>query len=411
VPGRTNLHARRAVVAVVLAVLSACGWTQQGFDGGSTQNNPFESAIGPANVSTLVRSWSKPELDNGGYYGVLVRSGRIFTSDGDRGVHAYDERTGVALWSVAPAPAAPGASAYLGALVVVASPAGDVVLAGERHIGLRSGGGFWGAVRALRASDGHELWSTPIGATLGARLVAGRLFVPVQQNHDGVAFDGTIVLDPATGAEQFRLPGLRVLAGDDDVVVGSVGLDLVAAVPTAGCGAPACLPVWSASMPQVTYGRIAVAGHQAYVSTATGFAVFPTTACAASCAARWRVAGSFGYLAVSGSRVFLSSDYLFGGNIGRLWVFDAAGCGASTCAPLWSSAVDRYLDDPVVAGGLVYISARGNPTEAYPVAGCGAATCAPVWSTSDAFGTPVSPVIVNGRVFLGGPFLQTYVLP
>src|SRR6476661_9497312 len=114
---------RRIVVVVLVALLSACSWSQQGFDGGSTQNNPFESAIGPANVATLVRSWSLPEVANGGYSGVLVRSGRVFVS-GDDGVRAYEEHAGAPLWSVAPAAGPSGSIATLSALVVVPSSAG-----------------------------------------------------------------------------------------------------------------------------------------------------------------------------------------------------------------------------------------------------------------------------------------------
>ena len=40
--------------AVLITALSACGWTQPGFDSGHSQSNPSESRLTAANVGTLV---------------------------------------------------------------------------------------------------------------------------------------------------------------------------------------------------------------------------------------------------------------------------------------------------------------------------------------------------------------------
>ena len=78
-----------------------------------------------------------------------------------------------------------------------------------------------------------------------------------------------------------------------------------------------------------------------------------------------------------------------------LQVFDAAGCGAATCTPDWTTAEGGV---PSVAGDVLYL---GGPTiRAYPADGCGAATCDPLWS-ADAGGTAGKVVVTGGRAYVG----------
>lgn len=66
---------------------------------------------------------------------------------------------------------------------------------------------------------------------------------------------------------------------------------------------------------------------------------------------------------------------------------------------------------PIVANGLVYLSGRGDPTEAWSTEGCGTAVCPPVWSTTDILNVPVTPIVINGRLLLAGSGITTYTLP
>lgn len=85
------------------------------------------------------------------------------------------------------------------------------------------------------------------------------------------------------------------------------------------------------------------------------------------------------------------------GNDGRVLVFDAAGCGAGTCEPLWEidTGTGAETETPAVAGGVVYVTSDGS-VQASDAAGCDASTCTEtLWSApSD---TPV--VVAHGRLY------------
>ena len=149
-----------------------------------------------------------------------------------------------------------------------------------------------------------------------------------------------------------------------------------------------------------------------YLATISGLAVFPAAGCGrATCGATWTAAGSYGGIAVTGDRLFLNDDWLHGHGPNVLHVFDARGCGAATARSCGDPRCARDYLRPTVANGLVFLSTRGSPTEAWRTSGCGAAICTPVWSTTDAFGTPDTAIVINGRVLLNGSGIQTYVLP
>lgn len=54
---------------------------------------------------------------------------------------------------------------------------------------------------------------------------------------------------------------------------------------------------------------------------------------------------------------------------------------------------------------------RGKPTAAWPADGCGSPTCSAIWSVDVAQDIPVDPVIADGRLYLAGTSLLTYVPP
>src|SRR5262249_10504211 len=88
-----------------------------------------------------------------------------------------------------------------------------------------------------------------------------------------------------------------------------------------------------------------------------------------------------------------------------LSVFDARGCGAPTCAPLWQ-AVDEnqfFGGSPAIAYGRVYIGLETG-LAAYDANGCGAPPCSPLCLLCgigfQAAGES-SPTVANGVVFAG----------
>ena len=150
----------------------------------------------------------------------------------------------------------------------------------------------------------------------------------------------------------------------------------------------------------------------------------------------------------------------------QVYAFDAAGCGAATCAPLWTTSLDldgerveaagsrpvvgpddtvyvgalagglqtlvRALDGQTgahlwrtdvhpgpgpgwqnlaLAHGQLYVSDQrhgspGNAVEVFAAEGCGQPVCAPVWSAS-IDGPPVAGLTVGGDVLYVGLFGST----
>ena len=131
--------------------------------------------------------------------------------------------------------------------------------------------------------------------------------------------------------------------------------------------------------------------------------VFDATGCGADvCRPLWRGLGGsepFGASspAVSGGVVYVGSTD------GSLYAFDAAGCGHKLCRPLWTGSVgDQIQSSPAVAGGVVYVASFGGTVAAFDAAGCGAASCQPLW-TADLGGRVhfASPAVSGGRLFIG----------
>jgi outer membrane protein assembly factor BamB len=94
-----------------------------------------------------------------------------------------------------------------------------------------------------------------------------------------------------------------------------------------------------------------------------------------------------------GDIVFSSSPAVVGGVVyigsmdGTLWAYPADGCGADLCeTPLWQSTnLAQIIDSPTVADGIVYVGSQTSfdsndgRLSAFDARGCGAPVCAPLW--------------------------------
>jgi hypothetical protein len=49
----------------------------------------------------------------------------------------------------------------------------------------------------------------------------------------------------------------------------------------------------------------------------------------------------------------------------RLYAFDASGCGAAACSPLWTGRGGEIFSSPAVADGVVYVGANDGKLYAY----------------------------------------------
>jgi outer membrane protein assembly factor BamB len=90
---------------------------------------------------------------------------------------------------------------------------------------------------------------------------------------------------------------------------------------------------------------------------------------------------------------------------GGLYAFNAAGCGHSTCSPLWIGSTGPFIaSTPSIANGLVYIGDGDSLFYAFKASGCGSANCAPLWTGQAVGGQAAinaSPTIANGLVYVG----------
>ncbi len=100
-----------------------------------------------------------------------------------------------------------------------------------------------------------------------------------------------------------------------------------------------------------------------------------------------------GSMTLAGGRVHVVSD-------GTLSTFDAAGCGAPTCAPAWTTNLGGPTAGGVISGGgVVYQGMTDGRVLAFDGAGCGATTCTPL-ATVTVAGTPSRLVVDGGRLFV-----------
>jgi hypothetical protein len=88
---------------------------------------------------------------------------------------------------------------------------------------------------------------------------------------------------------------------------------------------------------------------------------------------------------------------------GALSVFASAGCGASSCEPVWQAHIDGSFDStPAIADGLVFLAATNvHLLYAFPAAGCGAAECKPVWTGRLPNGATGSVTVAGGIAYVG----------
>jgi outer membrane protein assembly factor BamB len=106
--------------------------------------------------------------------------------------------------------------------------------------------------------------------------------------------------------------------------------------------------------------------------------------------------------AVGKTTIFVGGDH-------RLDALDAA-----TGKRRWAGIVDEYngaLSSPTIAHGVIYVGSRGNRLHAFASAGCGASTCRPLWTVvvkpdSDIEQVDYPPAVSRGAVYAAGQVSQ-----
>ncbi len=390
-------------------------WPQARFDLANSGFNPYETSIDSTNAARLQQAWVRTDdqssnaapavADNIIYMGcgaamcaveapnqvlkwksripsgtitysaAAVAGGLVYAGTNTSGVvYAFDTRTGAIRWSfqtggknVWAGPSVAGGIVYVGAddqnlyaldavsgakvwsfsagTPIVNTPA---VVNGVVYLGA-------GALYALSASDGRQLWSglaTAAGVTASPAVSGGKVFVGVYT------------------------PGVR-------------GTPNFYAFNAAGCGAAYCSPLWSAvvGLPPAAPGELD--GIQSSAAVANG------------------------------------SVYV-GAPDGKLYALDPANGSSRWAGPTHGAQTTAQHPSPTpieaspaVANGVVYVTSFDGYLYAYAASGCSTAACPWLFAASLDGGqgngyvsncwdtTTSSPVVVNGVVYVGG-CTQTY---
>ena len=398
--------ARTAAVAAVCLSLGGC-WLAPGQGPDRRAHNPFESGLTAANVATLEQAWST-DTGDGRVNAPVVSGGGVHVSAGLE-VVTLDPATGAERWTyTAPTIEGPGTTSE----VFVRD---DEVLLGYGYGNL---GGNWHAV-ALDTADGtaREL---PFGGLLDSvrdATVARRTFsfgsgTPVVQSL-GLANvetgEGWFGVATVSDSGQGAMPPVTVATSG----LWQAGQGLMNTTPVAEphfgnavrfyttARPPNCAP---GTFPQYIPCPQSVAPIDgAATSPVIGPSLVYVGTNAGTMYAVDQADGSVAwYTEVPGpvtAPPAATDDRLFGVTTsGDLVVLDAA-----TGEALWGAGgLGTLAVQPAVAGGVVYVAGNDGVVRAFDAAGCGAASCSPLWQadTGDSAITG-DPAVSNGRLLVG----------
>jgi hypothetical protein len=420
---------------VVTLALSGC-WEQIGHGANHTWSNPGENQLTTANVASLDEAWSvsfQGRVDDE----PIVSGGRVIVSEWGTGsdgvatmdVHALRATTGTPAWST---------NLFAGTSIFDIRTFDPSIAAGNVWVGFNFAtvtGRFESCYSdTMRLDPATGAVVSPEGGFGSTVVEAGRNLVQVRgdllqqqpaepprppwcgvggtpatlvvRDRETLATKWTAPDQAASGPPVGLLGALGPTVAGDKVVLATMGA--VRAYALDGCGAATCEPVWTMPLPVGEVGVVGapVAGpdDQLFVVLvhASPFRTELVSLSRATGAVNWTAHLSDTLdtdvrLATAGDRLYVSG--------GR--VFDAGGCGAATCAPLWTVTPAGGAAGPVVAGGVVYEAGPGE-IHAYDAAGCGAATCAALVEVP-VDGTPTALSVSDGHLYVtNGTELTAY---
>ncbi|MHB1582441.1 MAG: alkaline phosphatase family protein [Acidimicrobiales bacterium] len=365
----------------------SANWSEFRYGSAGGGLNPYETAIGTANVSQLVPG---PLLGQVGSdtVGAPVTFGNtnIFVAGTDGKLYDFSQSNGwlVHIWTVGTLGASPASSQYQlyqplvdGGLVgfeancypnTQCRPLGRIHLAGKlesspvvvgKLLYQGSTNGDMYAITAAPKSGMAVKWSVQTGGAIRSTpAVVGHSLVVGSGHH-------IVGVDLATQSVQFT-------TATGGVVVSSP----------------------------------AIANGDAYVGSEDGNVYAVPLSCSGSCAPLWKVKTGGpvdSSPAVDGSTVYVGS------NDGKLYAIDAA-----TGTVEWTMDTGGAVSSsPAVANGVVYVGSADGNLYAAAAAGCGSSTCSPLWTAATGGAVDSSPIVSNGEVFVGSANgeLHSYLSP
>jgi outer membrane protein assembly factor BamB len=405
-----------AALGVASLVLGAC-WPVPGQNADRTAHNAFEAAFSPDTVPDLEERWTA-SLGPDATGPVVVDRGGAFVRTGDT-VTRLQLSSGAEAWSWQLPDDQIGFGAVSDPLVVDGR-----VLIGH---GFGNLGGHWFGV-SLDPVTGQPAPGTAVSGLLQTArgpIVATVTYgfgtlTPVAIRYGLTDVTGASTVNGGLLAIESSGSGVSRLTVGTDAVYhagngllsdGAGGLTLGSGVrrfplaPATTCGPPsatlfAC-PTWAT--PLVTTTDVVIGpggvlyvgqagGSVAALSASTG-AVLWTAAVGATVTATPALADGVLYVPTAD---------------GDLVAVDADGCGAATCDPLWSAAIDGTAinEQPAVSGAgddaVVFVGTSGGTVAAVAACGCGEPTCdTPLWQASVGAEVTGAPAVSGGKVVVG----------
>ncbi len=440
---------RSLVVLLVLAslsvALSACDWAQIGWNSTQTNDNASESAITPANVSSLSEHFTATgPINETNLSEPVVAVGRIYVNAQNDSFYAFSA-SGASGCSGSPSSCSPLWGASIGA----SGPVAVLAVADGLVYGVGGVGNSWG-VYAFDASGQSNCSGTPVvcnplweaalpqGAVGGVSVANGKIYAlaePAASTMEVFDASGSSncsgtpkVCSPLwTAPFSGPLPGALSVSGN--VAYATAGSTVFAfdANGSTGCsGSPkVCAPLWQYTATSSISGPAVISGQTLYVDTTNIVWIKPNppvitgaleafdangvSGCSGTpktCTPLWQSGDTYPGVQSPTIANGIAFVPLFGG--GNVVAFDANGssnCSGSPriCSPLWTTSATTSGSSPVVVGGSVLYVADGSQIDAYDangVSGCSAAVCSPLWTASPGGVSAVS--IANGTVYAAG---------
>ena len=340
----------------------ACGdWPQAAFDAQHSGYNRFENVLGRRNVKHLTELWSAT-IDGGIYASPIVCDGKLFIGGGDHRMHAFDARTGAALWVGRRQP-----------LFFV-----DSAAAGN---GLVFASAVYSSLLAYCADTGKIAWASGLtDVRASTTLAGGKLYV--------ASFDGTLsALDPVTGTPIWSVEGSCCVYDQAPVVDGNKVFQTRTDGTMTAYDTLTGRQLWN--RPAFSVGTMAAGNGKIFFNDYPNVVALDEETGARVWATPVGTESEPTAPALANGTVFVTQS--------RLWALNA-----ETGAVIWSAPAESFWG-PTVANGVVYASNQNGEWDAFDER-----DGTLLWSVVIDGGCFFScanavPVVANGILYLAGP--------
>jgi outer membrane protein assembly factor BamB len=373
---------------------SQVDWPIFGYDLQHTHYNPNENVLDTTNVSNLTLDWQA--ATSGAIERIsspIIANGIVYIGDDTDTLYTYDANTGNSLWNYPV-----GNDGFWPSLTVVNGVAYVVDHSGH--------------LAALDAKTGSQIWTTTISGSANSSPAVVNNIIYVNLFNTGLAAfnttDGSLLW-----SKNFSNCGSGSPAIANGIVyVTTINCDNNLYALDAQTGNT----LWSGGIAigQGGANGAAVSNGIVYVNAYTQDAVgahtnlyaFNASGCgSATCSPLWVVPDGGPSLnllptpAIANGVVYIGSS---SNGAATMYAFDA-----NTGATLWTwtdpITGSGFNSSAAVANGVVYDATTNGNAYAFSAAGCGSSTCSPLWTYNmgNMIGTQSSPAVVNGMVYIG----------